>query len=112
MSPDSASERRNVQLLLRLGLTVAAAAMATGLVAALVSGPLASPPLLVTALWHRDLALSVRLCGFGVLILAATPIARVLALIVLWIREHDWRYAAIAVTVAAILTVAVALGNR
>ena len=112
MSPDTASERRDVQLLLRIGLWTAAALMASGLLVALASGPLPSPPLQIRELWHRDVALSVRLCGIGILVLSATPAVRVIALIVLWVRERDWKYAAIAVTVAAVLALAIALGSK
>jgi hypothetical protein len=112
LSPDPAAERRDVQLLLRIGLGTAAVLMGTGLLAALASGPQPSPPLQIGDLWHRDLALSVRLCGIGILVLSATPAVRVIALIVLWVRERDWKYAAVAVAVAAVLTLAVALGSR
>lgn len=112
MSPDAAAERRDVQLLLRIGLGTGAVLMAAGLVAALVSGPTPVLPLQIGGLWHRDTALPVRLCAIGILVLAATPAVRVIALIVLWVRERDWKYAAVAVTVAAVLTLAVALGSR
>jgi uncharacterized membrane protein len=112
LSPDAAAERRDVQLLLRIGLGTGAVLMAAGLVAALVSGPMPGLLLQTGGLWHRDAALPVRLCAIGILVLAGTPAVRVIALIVLWVRERDWRYAAVAVTVAAVLTLAVALGSR
>jgi uncharacterized membrane protein len=111
LSPDTASERRDVQLLLRVGLGTAAVLMAIGLLAALSSGPLPSPPFQLHEVWRRDVALSVRLCGLGVLVLSATPAVRVIALIVLWIRERDWRYAAVAITVAMVLALSIALGR-
>jgi uncharacterized membrane protein len=96
---------------LRIGLGTAALLMAAGLVVALTSGPLPSPPLQVHGLWRGDVSLSVRLCGLGILVLSATPAVRVIALMVLWIRERDWKYAAVAAVVAAVLTVAIALGG-
>ena len=111
MSPDTTSERRDVQLLLRIGLGTAALLMAAGLLVALASGPLPNSPLQVHALWQRDTALSVRLCGLGILVLSATPAVRVLALIVLWVEERDWKYAAVAAIVAVMLGVAIVLGG-
>jgi uncharacterized membrane protein len=111
LSTDSATERRDVKTLLRLGLGAAAALMTAGLVVALLSGPLPSQPLQVSALWHGDLALSTRLCGLGILALSVTPALRVITLIVLWSRERDWKYALVAVAVAAVLVLAVLLGG-
>lgn len=111
MFPDVTAERRDVQRLLRLGLAGAAALMTAGLVVALWSGA-PDVALQPRTLLQRDLPLSVRLCGLGVLLLAATPALRVLTLIVLWIRERDWKYAAVAVSVAIVLGAAVVLGGR
>jgi uncharacterized membrane protein len=111
LSTDTSTERRDVKVLLRLGLGVGAALMAAGLVAALLAGPLPSQPLRVSALWHGELAPSIRLCGLGILVLSATPAFRVITLIILWIRERDWKYALVAVAVAAVLVLAIALGG-
>lgn len=111
MSTDTSTERRDVQLLLRLGLGTAVALMAAGLIAALLSGPLPSPPSRIGDLWRGSLTWPTRLCGFGILMLSVTPASRVIALLVLWARERDWRYVAVASVVAAVLVLAVALGS-
>lgn len=111
MFPDATAERRDVQRLLRIGLAAAAALMIAGLGLALWSGT-PEATLQPRALVQRELPLPVRLCGLGVLVLAATPALRVLTLIVLWIRERDWKYAAVAVSVAIVLVAAVLLGGR
>jgi hypothetical protein len=49
LSTDTSTERRDVKVLLRLGLGVGAALMAAGLVAALLAGPLPSQPLQVSS---------------------------------------------------------------
>ncbi len=111
MSPDAGAARRDVQRLLQLGLAVAAGLMTAGLGLALWSGA-PDVALQPRGLVQRDLPLPVRLCGLGVLALAATPALRVLTLIVLWVRERDWKYAAVALGVAIVLIADVMLGGR
>jgi uncharacterized membrane protein len=105
------AERRDVQWLLRAGLAIAAALMLAGVVSALVGSP---PP---AGAWRPAEAFgsgqpfSLRLSGLGILVLAATPAFRVVTLIMLWIRERDWKYVAVAVVVAIVLLLAIALGG-
>lgn len=47
----------------------------------------------------------------GILVLGATPALRVIALIVIWTREHDRRFALTACAVAIIVAVAALLGH-
>ncbi len=47
----------------------------------------------------------------GILVLLATPISRVLALILLFAKDRDPRFAVIAGAVAALLTLGVLLGR-
>jgi Protein of unknown function (DUF1634) len=105
------AERRDVQWLLRIGLATAAALMAAGLLAAFLGGPLPHAAWRPTELFHAHQALSVRLCGLGILVLSATPAFRVVTLIGLWVRERDWKYVAVAVVVAVVLALAIALGG-
>ena len=49
--------------------------------------------------------------ALGVLLLAATPALRVVALIVIWAREHDWRFVLVAAVVGSTLTASVLLGR-
>ncbi len=47
----------------------------------------------------------------GVLVLAATPVVRVLALAYLWAREKDFRFMSVALAVAAILAFSMLSGK-
>ena len=49
--------------------------------------------------------------ALGVLVLAATPLFRVLALVVLWTRERDWRFVVVALLVVATLSMAIVVGH-
>jgi uncharacterized membrane protein len=40
-----------------------------------------------------------------------TPIARVVAALVVYTRERDWRYVLVSLTVLAILSLSIALGR-
>jgi len=111
LSPDASAERRDVQWLLRAGLACAVGLMVVGLGLALWSGT-ADVALQPRALLQPGLPLPLRLSGLGVLVLAATPGLRVVTLIVLWIRERDWKYAAVAVGVGLVLAAAIVLGGR
>lgn len=103
-------ERRIVPVILRGGLVLAAGLMAAGFVAALVGGTHQAPAIRVGDLFG-NLSLSNRLIGFGVVVLAATPAARVLALLVLWAREGDRRFMVVAFVVVVVLTAGVVLGH-
>jgi len=105
------AERRDVQWLLRIGLTSAAALMLAGLVAALGGGPVPTTAWQPAELLTGSQTLSVRLSGLGIVILAATPAFRVVTLIMLWVRERDWKYVAVALVVGAVLALAIAAGG-
>jgi uncharacterized membrane protein len=109
--PSEAVERRDVQLLLRVGLWTATVLMTAGVMVALFSGRAPVVPLRVGQLVRGGLALSERLCGLGIIVLAATPAIRVVTLLELWIRERDWRFVAVALTVALVLLLAITLGH-
>lgn len=104
-------ERRDVQRLLRLGLAVAAACMLAGVLAALLGSPLPAAAWRPVEAFGAHQPFSERLAGLGILVLAATPAVRVVTLIVLWVRERDWKYVAVASTVAAVLALAIAAGG-
>jgi uncharacterized membrane protein len=104
-------ERRDVQWLLRVGLALAAALMLLGVVTALLGGSLPTTQWLPAGAFGAHQALPERLSGLGILVLAATPAFRVVTLITLWVRERDWKFVAIAVVVAAVLTLAIAVGG-
>ncbi len=99
-----------VQVLLRSGLAVAVVLMATGLVLKVASG---SRHAVGTKLFSigRGVSLADTVMALGVLVLAATPAVRVLALVVLWTRERDWRFVGVACAVVVTLSAAVVLGH-
>lgn len=103
------SERRVVSWLLRVGLAVAAAGMTLGLVWALASGHLAAQPFRFDDLGRGQAGAA--LMGVGLVVLALTPAARVLALVVDFSLERDWKFAAVAVGVAVLLAVGIVLGH-
>lgn len=104
-------ERRDVQWLLRAGLAIAAVLMLTGVISAFVGNPLPTGVWRPTEVFGSGQPLSLRLSGLGILVLAATPAFRVVTLIMLWIRERDWKYVAVAVVVAVVLLLAIAVGG-
>ena len=104
-------ERRSVQFLLRAGLALSGALMAAGFALQFAQGALRSQGFAPRDLLVASLPLGERLMGAGILVLAATPAVRVLALLLLWTRERDFRFVAVALAVIATLAAAIALGG-
>jgi Protein of unknown function (DUF1634) len=99
-----------VQTLLRTGLLVSVATMATGLAWALFIGHRFAAPIRLGSLLSDGTGPD-RVTAVGVLVLALTPAARVVTLLVLWARERDWRYVGVGVTVVAVLGLAMLVGR-
>ncbi len=99
-----------VQVLLRSGLAVAVVLMAAGLSLKVISG---SRQAVGTKLFSIGSGVSGAdtVMALGVLVLAATPAVRVVALVVLWTRERDWRFVGVASAVVVTLGAAVVLGH-
>ena len=102
-------DQRAVQVLLRVGLGLAVALMAVGLGLKVASGSHRSSGIELFALSAGSTADLVM--ALGVLVLAATPLFRVLALVVLWTRERDWRFVVVALLVVATLSMAIVVGH-
>ncbi len=102
--------QRIVQTQLRIGLAAAVALMVAGLAVKLVSGVHRADAVRLFHLGAAD-SFGDLLMALGVLVLAATPAFRVVALVVLWIRERDWRFVGVAVTVMVTLAVAIVIGH-
>jgi uncharacterized membrane protein len=102
--------RRFIQLVLRAGLGLAVALMLVGLVLQLATGSDAAQETRLFSI-GRHMAAGDTTMALGVLVLALTPVFRVLALIVLWARERDWHYTRVAAVVLLVLGVAAALGH-
>lgn len=103
-------DRDVVQWLLRSGLALAVGLMAVGFVVRAVSGEAAAPGVSLKQVLSGDASRGDWLMGLGALVLGLTPGFRVLTLLVLWTRERDWRFVAVAALVVVTLTVSLLLG--
>lgn len=102
--------QRVIEWLLRGGLIVAVILMAIGLALKISSGADRSPPVKLFSISSAPTD-GDRLMAIGVLVLAATPAMRVLALLWMWARERDWRFVGVACAVVVTLAVAVLVGH-
>ncbi len=111
--PRPVALRHRVHLVLQAGVVLSGLLLAVGLAVVLVgpddvSGTL---PASISAAARGALrGDGLSLVAVGLLVLMATPVARVAILAMSWFQEGDRRYAAIALAVLAILAVSVALG--
>lgn len=115
------TDRKIVQLLLRAGLGLAIILMFFGTLLNLVQGNSQIVPVKMAAvlgfvgtddpLAHSYLSLGSRLASLGILVLAFTPAFRVIALILLWAREKDWKFVWVACVVIVTLLISIALGG-
>jgi hypothetical protein len=103
--------RRFIQALLRFALATSVVLMTTGAVIWGSAGRHAAPAVTAEELFG-PLDAGSRLMLAGIVILAITPAVEVLALLVLWVRERAWRFAATAALVLALLTTALWVGSR
>ena len=102
--------RRFIQMLLRATLTLSALLMIAGLSVWIGANQdvarAATPGDLFSGLDKGD-----RLMLAGIVILAITPALRVLALLLLWVRERAWRFVATSALVLILLGVALVAGG-
>ncbi len=101
---------RNVQWILRGGLILSSTLIAVGLIVALVSGEPGGQAVRLAHLF-TDASVADRLIALGFAVMALTPPLRVVALIAIWLREHDHRFVAVAVLVSIILAIAIFSGT-
>ena len=94
--------------ILRIGLALSVLLFAAGLLVRLAAGTDGAPSVRP---WHLEGDLGLVLSTLGVTVLAMTPAVRVLALVVLWWRERDWRFVAVALAVVFTLGVGAVLGK-
>jgi uncharacterized membrane protein len=102
--------RRFIQALLRSTLAASILFMTIGAVIWGVSGRRASAAVTPENLF-RSLDTGNRLMLAGIVLLAITPALQVVALLVLWIRERAWRFAATAALVIVLLATALWAGK-
>ncbi len=110
MRADPKSDARFIAVLLRTGLVIALAAMLVGVALSASTGQVHAERMkpFQASMFH-DAGAAVAM--LGILALAATPALRVVALIVIWTRERDRRFAITACVVALVLVVAALLGR-
>ena len=106
---DRGEGRRAVRGVLITGLIVGMLLVAAGLLLALLEGDTIARAFTPAAMAGHGLPSA--LIGSGILVLAATPIVRVLALIGVFARRRDLRFALVAATVALLLAIGVVLGR-
>lgn len=102
--------QRWVQKALQLGLVLAVLLMLSGLTLHMISGQVQVRAIPLFEM--NRFSLADQLLAFGVLILALTPVVRVLTLALLWSKQKDWKFAAVAAVVLAVLTVSILLGGH
>lgn len=85
--------------------------MLIGLILNLVSAPVKLEPIALFDLFSQPLTLANRLMGLGVFILALTPAARVVMLLILWLRERDWKFVSVASIVIVTLLLSIFIGS-
>jgi len=106
-----ARERQSVQWLLRGGLFISGILLTLGLLLELFRGELSPRAFDLSELMHGQSPMGERLMGLGILVLSMTPAVRVVALLVLWTQERDWKFVTVALAVIATLGAAIALGG-
>ncbi len=107
------SERTIVERLLQGGMVLSTLLFLAGMLAAFSNGGITprGVPLFTIPSAVRSGEVGEAVAAMGVLVLAATPVARVLALAYLWAREKDLRFMSVALVVAAILAFAILSGR-
>lgn len=98
-----------VKVVLRVGLSVALVLLVVGLVVELASGDHRGTPVRMLDLFAAHTAGQVIL-GLGVLVLALTPVAGVVTVVIGWIRERDRVFVGVGLVVVVVLAVAVVVG--
>lgn len=110
MGDESRAAHRFVQWVLRGGLAIACVLMGAGLAIALATGERAAG----TVRLHEVLSegtVADRVIACGLLLLAMTPVVRVLSLVAIWILERDKKFALVALVVVVVLGAAIASGH-
>ena len=101
-----------VSLVLRTGVLASAAVICLGLALLVLKGSLASYPRNLAGFLAGCLALDPgSVITLGLVVLVATPFARVAVSIVAFALEKDWRYVAITAIVLAILVTGIIMGK-
>lgn len=96
-----------VRILLQSGLWLSISLMLFGILLNISQGHSEVKLLGLKDLFSPTESLANRLLIWGVFVLALTPVFRVGALVLLWIKEKDWRFVAVALFVLATLSISI-----
>lgn len=107
-----ASERnhRRIQWVLRIGLLLGVVTMASGLAIDLVEGDMAAVAVPLRSITRAG-SVGDRVMAVGILMLILTPVARVVALIGIWGRQRDRKFALVGTVVLVVLCLGIVLGR-
>ena len=107
---EGATDRRVIRRVLQGGLWSSVVLMSLGLMIELFQGGDFSQGLEMDQVFVSGLSVGFRLMGIGIWVLALTPAVRVGMLLLLWVREKDWRFAMISLAVLLSLSFSIWLG--
>ena len=110
MDIDSHAAHRFVQWVLRGGLAIACVLLAIGLAIALATGQHVAAPIHLHHMFSEG-TVADHVIAVGLLLLAMTPVVRVLSLVVIYALERDRRFAIVALVVVAVLAAAILSGH-
>jgi len=107
---DSHAAHRFVQWVLRGGLAISCALLVVGVAIALATGEYVAVPVRLHHLMSEG-TVADRVIGLGLLLLAMTPVVRVLSLVVIYAVERDRKFTVVALVVVAVLAAAILSGH-
>ena len=110
MAGDSHAAHRFVQWVLRGGLAIACVLIAAGLALALASGEHMARRVHLHSLLSEGTTAD-RVIAAGLLLLAMTPVVRVLSLVAIYALERDRRFALVSFIVVIVLGTAIITGH-
>ncbi len=99
-----------MQWVLRGGLAIACVLLGIGLAMALATGERVAAPVRLHEVLSEGTTAD-RVIACGLLLLAMTPVVRVLSLVVIWMLERDKKFALVALVVIVVLGLAIASGR-
>jgi uncharacterized protein len=110
LAVESHAAHKFVQWVLRGGLAIACALIGVGLVIALANGEHMAARVHLHALLSEGTTAD-RVIACGLLLLAMTPVVRVLSLVVIYALERDRRFVLVSLIVVVVLGAAIASGH-
>jgi uncharacterized membrane protein len=110
LAVDSHTAHRFVQWVLRGGLILACVLVAVGVGLAFATGEHAAAAIRLQDVVSSG-TVADRIIALGLLLLALTPVVRVISLVVIYALERDRKFATVALIVVTVLAAAIASGH-